>query len=301
MTILYRILLIGCFFLTSIFGFNTSVGAVSLSNTSDIFNAGINNLRQQNYPQALVDFTQVIERQDMLLGAAYSNRCLVNLQLENDVAAEADCIAAIENHPDNIEAHLNLGLAYHHQGKYQKAIAEDNKVIQLDKQDYRAYYNSGLAYSALNDYQKAIAEYQTALNYALDSGIESQSLIYNDLALVYVMLAKHERAILNFDRAIALNENNYYAYYNRGCTYHRQEKYRLAIQDFTRVIQLQPNFTQAYVHRGIVSHQMGAKDTAFNDLNWALQQYQNQGNLKQYKLVLNLKQQLFYAQPSQIV
>ena len=225
----------------------------------------------------------------------------LNLQLKNNAAAETDCIEAIKYNSDNLEAYLNLGLAYYRQGKYEKAIAEYQEVIQRNKRDYRAYYNRGLAYLALNDYQLAITDYQTALVYSSDANTESKSLIYNDLALAYIMLAEDESAILNFSKAIALNANNYDAYFNRGCAHHRQGKYQAAIDDFTRVVQLNPNFTQVYVNRAVLRHQIGQTDAAFSDLNIALQQYQNQGDRQQYNLVVNLKQMLFYSQPSQLV
>ena len=300
MTVLKRVLLVTWFSILSIFCFNTSVIAASLPNTSDLFNNGISNLNQQKYQQALVDFTKVIATKNKLVGAAYSNRCLVNLQLDNHAAAQADCIMALKNNAENLEAYLNLGLAYYRQGKYQQAITEYQQVIQRDKDDYRAYYNLGLAHLALKDYLIAIANYQTALIHSPDFEIESKSLIYNDLALAYMMLAENEKAIRNFSKAIALNANNYHAYYNRGCAYYRQGKHQTAIKDFTQAIQLKPDLTQAYVHRGILRHKIGSIDTALNDLNLALKQYQNQGNRKQYNLVLNLKQKLFYAEPSQI-
>ncbi len=301
MTILQRVLLVSWFSILAVFCFNTSVLAGSLQNNLDVFNKGLNNLRQHNYQQALVDLTQVIEAQDNLVGAAYSDRCLVNLQLQNNPAAESDCLKAIKYNSDNLEAYLNLGLAYYRQKKYEQAIAQDREVIQRDEKDYRAYYNRGLAYLALNNYQAALGDYQTALMHSPDSKTESKSLIYNDLALTYMMLEKDERAVLNFTRAIALDATNYNAYYNRGCAYYRQGKERAAIEDFTQAVQLKPDLTQAYVQRGVVHHQIGAKDTAFKDLNLALKQYQNQGNREQYNLVLTLKQQLFYAQPNQIV
>ena len=302
MNILYRVFLISLFVIAIVFFcLNPSVLAVSEKNTSDIFNTGLDNVHQNNYQQALVNFTQAIERQDDLVGAAYSNRCLVNLQLQNNTAAEADCIKAIKNNSDNLEAYLNLGLAYYRQGEYEQAIAQYERVIQRDERDYRAYYNRGLVYLALKDYHKAIADCQTALLFAPDSNNESKSLIYNDLALAYMMLAEDESAIINFSKAIALNGNNYDAYFNRGCAHHRQGKYQAAIDDFTRVVQLNPNFTQVYVNRAILRHQIGQTDAAFSDLNIAIQQYQNQGDRQQYNLVVNLKQMLFYSPPSQLV
>lgn len=298
---LHRVLLVSWFLLASIFCLNTPVLAVLSQNTADIFNTGVISLRQQDYQRALVNFTQVIDRQDNLVAAAYSNRCLVNLQLQNYAAAEADCTTAVANNSHNLEAYLNLGLAYYRQGKYEKAIAQNGVVIQLDKKDYRAYYNRGLTYLALNNYQKAIADYQTALSFTPDSNFESKSLIYNDLALAYMMLAENERAIFNFDRAIALNRNNYNFYFNRGCARHHQEQYKGAIEDFSQVIRLQPNFTQAYINRGILQYHIGHENIALTDLNIALQQYQNQGDNQQYDLVFNLKQKLFYTRLSQLV
>ena len=172
MAVLQRVLLIAWFSLLSIFCFNILPIAALPLNVSDVFSIGINNLRQQNYERALVDFTQVIEKRDNLTGAAYSNRCLINLQLENNFAAETDCLMAIENNFDNLEARLNLGLAYYRQGEYQKAIAQYQEVIQKDERDYRAYYNRGLAYLALNNYRLAITDYQTALMYSPNSNTE---------------------------------------------------------------------------------------------------------------------------------
>ncbi|MDJ0650906.1 MAG: tetratricopeptide repeat protein [Xenococcaceae cyanobacterium MO_188.B19] len=301
MAILQRVFLVSWFLILSIFYWNHAVFAACLPNIADVFNTGINNIRQQNYQQAVIDFTQVIDRQEDLVGAAYSNRCLANLQLQNYAAAETDCITAVENNSDNLEAYLNLGLAYYRQGAYEQAIAQYERVIQGDEKNYRAYYNRGLGYLALNSYQNAIADYQQALFLSSDLNPESKSLIYNDLALAYMMLAKDEPAVFNFNRAIALDANNYNAYYNRGCAYHRQGKYQAAMKDFSQVVQLNPDFTQVYVNRAILQHQRGQMEAAYRDLNIALQQYQSQGDHQKYDLVVNLKQMLFYSQPHQLV
>ena len=285
---------------TITFWFSSPVWAASNENTLDIFNSGLDQIRQQNYQQALPDFTQVIDRQDNLLGAAYSNRCLVNLQLENYSAAEADCNNAIQYNSDNVEAYLNLGLAYYRQQKYPQAIAQYQQVIQRDHHDYRGYYNRGLAHFDLEDYQSAIADYNLALKSSQLINTEQKSLIYNDLALSYMTLKNYDRAVVNFDRAIALASDNYNAYFNRGCAYHRQKNYLAAIDDFTQVVQLEPNLTQAYVNRAVLHHHIGRDHAAFADINMALKQYHNQGDRLAYDSVLSLKQKLFYFQSIQL-
>ena len=299
MTILYRPILLTCLAIAFTFCFNPSAIALS-SNNLDTFNTGLEYLRQHDYLQALQEFTN-IEEGDNLTGAAYSNRCLINLQLQNNAEAEADCAIAIKYNPYNLEAYLNLGLAEYRQGKYQNAIANYQKIIDRNQQDYRAYYNRGLGYFALKQYQNAIADYKTALKYTPTANTEPQSIIHNDLALAYMVLNKNQLAIDNFSQAISLDSNNYGAYYNRGCAYHQQGKYQIAIQDLSHAVLLKPDFTQAYVHRGIINHQIGATKNAFNDLTLALKQYQDRNNQEQFNAVLNLKQQLFYNQPSKVV
>ena len=301
MAVLHRVFLSGLSLIVTIaLWSNAPVWAVSEGNTSDIFNSGLDHVQQQNYQQALVNFTQVINRQDNLVGAAYSNRCLVNLQLQNYSAAEVDCTTAIEHNSDNIEAYLNLGLTYYRQGEYNQAIAQYQQVIQRDSEDYRAYYNRGLAHFAVENYPQAITDYNSALMSSRGFNRESKSLIYNDLASTYMMLGDFEQAIFNFDRAIALEDHNYNAYFNRGCAHHRQGKYEAAIEDFSHVVQLKPDFTQAYVNLAVLHHQIGQDRAAFTDIDIALQQYQQQGNRLDYDLVFHLKQKLFYSQPSQV-
>ena len=280
--------------------FSSPVWAASNENTLDIFNSGLDQIDRQHYQQALVDFTQVIDRQDNLVGAAYSNRCLVNLELKNYLAAKADCKTAIQYNSDNVEAYLNLGLAYYRQQKYPQAIAQYQKVIRRDGHDYRGYYNLGLAHFALKDYQPAIADYNLALKSPQLINTKQKSLIYNDLALSYMTLKDYDRAVANFDRAIALESDNYNAYFNRGCAYHQQENYLAAIKDFTQVVQLKPNLTQAYVNRAVLHYQIGREHAAFADINTALKQYHNQGDRLAYDSVLNLKQKLFYFQQTQV-
>ncbi len=301
MAVLHRVFLSGLSLVVTIaLWFNAPVWAISEGNTSDIFNSGLDHVQQHNYQRALVNFTQVINRQDNLVGSAYSNRCLVNLQLQNYSAAEVDCTNALQHNPDNIEAYLNLGLTYYRQGEYNQAIAQSQQVIQRDGKDYRAYYNRGLAYFAMEDYPQAITDYNLALISSRAFNPESKSLIYNDLALTYMMLGDFGQAIFNFDRAITLDDHNYNAYFNRGCAHHRQAKYQAAIEDFSHVVKLKPNFTQAYVNLAVLHHQIGQDSAAFTNIDIALQQYQQQGNRLDYDLVFHFKQKLFYSQPSQI-
>ena len=71
---------------------------------------------------------------------------------------------------------------------------------------------------------------------------------------IYALTQKWDLALANYDKAIALNPNDYQAYNNRGSVYNEQEKWDLALADYTQAIKLNPNDADAYINRGDVYH-----------------------------------------------
>src|SRR5262245_42415798 len=59
-----------------------------------------------------------------------------------------------------------------------------------------------------------------------------------------------ERAIADFDLAIASDPNLACGYNSRGAARWRLKDYGRAVADFNRAIQLDPRFAEAYVNRG---------------------------------------------------
>ena len=286
--------------LTIIFYANTSAFAASKQNSSAIFNSAINNLQQQNYQQALLELTQTIETRPDLIAEAYSDRCLINIELNNYSAAAKDCKLAIKYNPDNWESHLNLGLAYYYLTNYSRAIFQYKRVIASNINDYRAYYNLGLVYAARAQYNLAIDNYNQAL--ATDNELDetSKALIYNDLGAAQILLQDYSQAIANLDLAIKIQPNDYSAYFNRGCAHHRQGQYQAGIEDFSQVIFLRPNYTEAYVSRSILHHLLRHEQAAYRDIDIALGHYQTQGDHQSYQRVVSLKQSMIKSQIRQL-
>src|SRR5262245_6432620 len=70
----------------------------------------------------------------------------------------------------------------------------------------------------------------------------------------------YERALADFDLAIASDPGNAGAYYNRAVTFCRMKDYERALDDFARAIQLNPRFVEAYAERAVVRLAMGDPD-----------------------------------------
>ena len=63
---------------------------------------------------------------------------------EYDWAIE-DYDTVIKLNPDNVDAYIHRGLAYHHKGEYDRAIADFTKAIKLKPNYAGAYYDRGVA------------------------------------------------------------------------------------------------------------------------------------------------------------
>ncbi len=265
--------------------------AVAPISAAEFFKLGVEATRSEQYEQAIEDFTQAIGL-EADFAAAYSNRCLVHIQLGDDEKAAEDCTAAVQLNPNNIEAYLNRGLAYHRLGNYQAAISEYQKVIALNSNDFRAYYNQGLARFELKDYKGAIADYNQALHQIHQRSEPLLADVYNDRGLAQLMLEKVPSAIADFSRAITLDASNHRAFYNRACACHKKRDYIGAIQDFTIALQLDPSHAEAYLNRGLISHELGLQQAALSDLKTASKHFDQQGNRAAYQRTLALIERL---------
>jgi tetratricopeptide (TPR) repeat protein len=95
---------------------------------------------------------------------------------------------------------------------------------------------------------------------------------------------QYQKALENFNQAIALNPNDAMAYYYRGDCNHRLGNTRAALQDFTSAIQLNFEFEAAYHSRGKIYHEIGHFQESIEDFSQAMRlnpknilYYQNTG------------------------
>jgi tetratricopeptide (TPR) repeat protein len=239
----------------------------------DVLAAGADAVNVGDYEKALDLFTQAIAHSPEL---GYSDRCLVNLQMERYSAAIADCTKALSSNPENHESLLNLGLASQRLGRYEDAILSYRQVLQLDPHDYRAYYNLGLTEAALGQPTESIISYTRALEvYQGQPGSQpsAEAAIYRDRGVSRMLLADYTAAVADLDAAIQADPDDLWAYFNRGCAYHRSQNFVPALQDFSWVISQDERNAQAYFNRGVIYAQMGQKKDAVANLQQAAQQF----------------------------
>src|ERR1700687_2120498 len=80
--------------------------------------------------------------------------------------------------------------------------------------------------------------------------------------VAYLGTGQIDRAIADFDQAIALNPNEPTGFNNRGVAYAEKGQYDRAIADYDEAVRLSPNFPQALSNRGVVYTGTGRYDRA---------------------------------------
>jgi S1-C subfamily serine protease len=131
-------------------------------------------------------------------------------------------------------------------GKFEDAVTNYSKYIELSPREAKAFNYRGLAYWKLKKYNKAIKDFTKAMK--IDPNFKPA---YINRAEVYIKMEEYEKGTKDLGKLIKMDPENVNAYYSRGVCYSKDESYSKAIKDFSKVIKLDPEYVEAYVNRGI--------------------------------------------------
>ncbi|OGE83030.1 MAG: hypothetical protein A2Y39_07010 [Candidatus Delongbacteria bacterium GWF2_40_14] len=110
-------------------------------------------------------------------------------------------------------------------------------------------------------YEEALKNYDKALQ--LDPKIAQ---IYNNRGLVYYFMSNYAKAESNFDKAIEINPKLCMAYNNKAVLSYDRRLYDNAVKSFTKVLELDPKLEQAYYNRGFAYYKMNNIELCLQDL-----------------------------------
>jgi lipoprotein NlpI len=111
----------------------------------------------------------------------------------------------------------------------------------------KAYNGRGNAYQAKGDNDRAIQDYDQAI--ALDS---KNAIVFYDRGRAYQAKGDDDRAIADYSETLRLDPRHTYpyAFIGRASAYQSKGDNDRAISDYSAVIKLNPKFTDAYFNRG---------------------------------------------------
>ncbi|MBD2015204.1 CHAT domain-containing protein [Microcoleus sp. FACHB-53] len=150
-----------------------------------------------------------------------------------------------EGSSDYVRAIASRGETYRLVKRYDEALADFDRAIELDPNYAFAFASRGETYRLLGQYDKALADFDRAID--LDS--------YYTFALasrgwVYMALNCYNEALADFDRAIELDPNYVFALSNRGEIYRLLGHYNEALADFDKAIAVYESALEGYTLEG---------------------------------------------------
>ena len=212
-----------------------------------------------------------IDPDDVIIIPAELKQLLLNhLRDYHGISSETiynDLHGFIKNHDIHESAYTAFyrGLTYQNTGKYDKAIEQYDKSIELNPNYANAYNNRGTAKNSLGQHVEAIADYDEVIRLNPD-----HALAYTNRGVAKDSLREHKDAITDYNQAIRLKPDYAEAYNNRGVTKNGLGQHEKAIEDYDKAIRLNPDYALAYLNRGVAKNGLGKRDEAITDYDEAI-------------------------------
>lgn len=164
------------------------------------------------------------------------------------VKAEEMFKQAIEEEPQNWEAHLYLALALAQQEKYAEAeesftyareiAPEDKKELVYGNQHkfFVDNYNQGITRNSTKNYDEAVEFFKKAV--AVEPTYAKGHV---NLGVAYSMLGENDKALAAFQEAVRVDPTSVEAWENLGITYQAMREYTKAREAFAKMVELDPD------------------------------------------------------------
>jgi tetratricopeptide (TPR) repeat protein len=145
------------------------------------------------------------------------------------------------------ELYFFRGIAWMQLQRFDEAIDDLTKAIDLRPDYFRAWQNRGLAWSNRRKYDKAVRD----LNHAI--GLRpNHSSTYRHLGFALLQTKDYDQAVEVFNKAIELEPEEYDHYHHRGSAWRKKGEYQRAIADYDRAIELRPGHARTFFGLGLI-------------------------------------------------
>mgnify|MGYP001316566847 CR=1 FL=1 len=146
---------------------------------------------------------------------------------------------AIELNTDYFFGYNNLGNVYLKKNEIDKAITNYDKAISIKSDYFEAYHNRGNAYSKINNIKKALQDYNSALAIKYDyvASIKSRNEIYKKQK-------NFTQALLELDKILIYEPNNINAFLDKADILFDLNKLDEALNNYSRALEIksEPSF-----------------------------------------------------------
>ena len=161
--------------------------------------------------------------------------------------------------PKTISELMTLVMEESKKGNTNNAIIYLNEAIEIEPNDVRFYISRG-TFKEHKNCEDAIEDYTKAIE--IDTNYH---FAYFNRARVKCKLGDYQGAIEDYSKIIEINPNHPYAYPNRARVKCKLGDYQGAIDDYTKAIKIDPNNAYLYNYRAESKRKLGDNEGADED------------------------------------
>jgi tetratricopeptide (TPR) repeat protein len=239
--------------------------AVNHNNPFALVERGNLFFKDKKYSEALSDFNKAISIYPFPHPMTFFNRGLVESAINDHISAENDFSKAIQLNPVFGNAYLYRSKEKLIRNDFQGAFQDLNFAAKYDTLDDRVFFNLGDLFLSSGNFNEAIINYTKAINLN-----EASTESYNNRGIARLNLLDCNGAINDFKKVLAINPKHAQAYINMGLAYGQLNQFDNAIDCFTNAINISGNIPQAYYGRGMAKQGKNDLAGACSDWNEAL-------------------------------
>jgi tetratricopeptide (TPR) repeat protein len=150
-------------------------------------------------------------------------------------------------------------------GHNEVAVKMLTEAIDMAPRRSEAYYYRAVAFSNLEQFEKALSDFDVAI--AVNP---HWALPLAGRGAAHVALGDSSAAIDDFDKAIHLEPGEAALYANRGQLHHQRGELVTAKQDLDAAVRLDPDLVAARFNRGVLLYALGKNEEAIEDFTRAI-------------------------------
>ena len=165
--------------------------------------------------------------------------------------------AKITDAPNNVDLYFARALEFALVQDFNSAIEDLNKTVQLKSNFAPAYFMRANLRNKLIDYQNNTQP------------IVQDKALKNKLTNEDKYKIDFEMIMRDYDKAMELNADFAFAYYNKANALYTLKDYKAAMKYYNKAIEIDPDFAEAYFNRGLTYFSLNDKNSGSMDISKA--------------------------------
>jgi len=156
---------------------------------------------------------------------------------------------------NSAELLYNKAINYYEEAKYNLAIENFKKALEIKPDYWQAYYNLGNTYFKKKEYAAALENYKQSVK------INPEDIqAYQNMGMIYSRDREYELAIDCYKKAVEINKKDVDAYNELGLLYSKIKKFDEALESLNKALEIIPNYLPVKESINIVMEMKNAEE-----------------------------------------